>query len=91
MAQAIFHTSYETHCNAAISGDTDDLSIRCLTAILTSLLDDPGALCLPAWSYRTWCLALQYRDLNTRAQAPMQRLGRKRDRALSHPAVRAAG
>jgi len=88
MAQAIFDTSNETHCNAAISGDTDDLSIRCLTAILTSLLDDPGALWLPAWSYRTWCLALQYRELNTRAQAPMKRLGRRRDRAHSHSAVR---
>jgi hypothetical protein len=63
-------------------------AIHSLTAILTSLLDDPGALCLPAWSYRSWCLALQYRELNTRAQAPMQRLARKRDRTLSHPAVR---
>jgi hypothetical protein len=87
MAQPIFHRSYETHCSP-ISGDPVDLSIRRLTAILTSLLDDPGALCLPVWSYRTWCLALQYRDLNTQSQAPMKRLGRKRDRALSHSAVR---
>ena len=91
MTQAILdHMPTAVHRDAVLilAGEP---AIHSLTAILTSLLDDPGALCLPDWSYRTWCLALQYRELNTRAQAPMQRLGRKRDRALSHPAVRAAG
>lgn len=88
MTQAILdHTPTAIHRDAVLIR-AGEPAIHSLTAILTSLLDDPGALCLPPWSYRTWCLALQYRELNTRAQAPMRRLGRFRDRALSHPAVR---
>ena len=59
-----------------------------LTAILTSLLDDPRAPSLPDWTYRTWCLALQYRELNPRAQASTKELASRRDQALSHPEVR---
>jgi hypothetical protein len=88
MAQATFYCSYGSDRNAALSGDPDDLSIRRLTALLTSLLDEPRAPSLPDWTYRTWCLALQYRELNPRAQASTKELASRRDQALSHPEVR---
>ena len=65
-----------------------DSSIHWLTPILTSLLDDPRVPTLPDWTYRTWCLALQYRELNPRAQASTKELASRRDQALSHPEVR---
>ncbi len=73
---------------AAIPIRIGDPAIHHLTPILTALLDDPRSPSLPAWTYRTWCLALQYRELNPQAQAPMKELGRRRDEALSHPTVR---
>ncbi len=88
MAQATFYCSYGSDRNAALSGDPDDLSIRRLTALLTSLLDEARAPSLPDWTYRTWCLALQYRELNPRAQASTKELASRRDQALSHPEVR---
>jgi hypothetical protein len=88
MAQATFYCSHGFDRNAALSGDPDDLSIRRLTAVLTLLLDDPPAPSLPDWTYRTWCLALQYRELNPRAQASMKELASRRDETLSHPEVR---
>jgi hypothetical protein len=88
MAQATFYCSHGSDRNAALSGDPDDLSIRRLTTLLTSLLDDSRAPSLPDWTYRTWCLALQYRELNPRAQASMKELASRRDQALSHPEVR---
>jgi hypothetical protein len=65
-----------------------DPSIHWLTPILTSLLDDPRAPALPDWTYRTWCLALQYRELNPRAQASMKELASRRDRGAVSPEVR---
>ena len=65
-----------------------DSSIHWLTPILTSLLDDPRVPTLPDWTYRTWCLALQYRELNPRAQASTKELASRRDEALSQPEVR---
>ena len=65
-----------------------DSSIHWLTPILTSLLDDPRVTTLPDWTYRTWCLALQYRELNPRAQASTKELASRRDEALSQPEVR---
>jgi len=88
MAQATFYCSYGSDRNVALSGDLDDLSIRRLTALLTPLLDEPRAPSLPDWTYRTWCLALQYRELNPRAQATTKELASRRDQALSHPEVR---
>jgi hypothetical protein len=65
-----------------------DPSIHWLTPILTLLLDEPRSPFLPDWTYRTWCLALQYRELNPRARASMKELASRRDQALSHRAVR---
>jgi len=73
---------------AAIPIRVADPAIHHLTRILTALLDDPRSPSLPDWTYRTWCLALQYRELNPQAQAPMKELASRRDQALSHPGVR---
>jgi hypothetical protein len=64
-----------------------DPTMHRLVDIITALLCDPRAPCLPEWTYRTWCGALAYPELRTRARASTKELARKRDEALSHPAV----
>ena len=88
MAQTTLDHTPAAIRRAAIPIRVGDPAIRHLTPILTSLLDDPRSPSLPDWTYRTWCLALQYRELNPRAQASMKELASRRDQALSHPAVR---
>jgi len=83
----VIHSRGTTRNGAVLIG-AGDPSIHCLNAVLTSLLCDPRPPSLPDWTYRTWCRVLQYPELRVRAHASTKELGRRRDEALSQPAVR---
>lgn len=67
---------------------TTAVVIHRLTVILESLLFDPTVRRLPNWPYRSWYRALQYPETNPRAHGITRDLGRRREQAFSHPAVR---
>jgi hypothetical protein len=73
--------------DSAKTGEGDPTTRR-LIAIVADLLCDADRPCLPDWTFRTWCRALEYPELRARAHATTKELGHRRDEALSHPAVR---
>jgi hypothetical protein len=65
----------------------EDRSALGLTSLVSALLDSASAPDLPDWSYQMWWRALQYPDLDDRAQTATKDLGHCRDAALAFPAV----
>jgi hypothetical protein len=88
MAQPPLDSRQRSTASATVPDSAGDASLRQLTAIIARLVCDSCPSSLPDWSYRTWCRALAYPELHTRAQAATKMLGQRRDQALSNPAVR---